>query len=148
MTWRAGGRRPTRSTKASSGSTTSGSKSAPGSGFARRSRASRARRIGTITPIDRGTSVTWEAPDARYRWFGVKVTIGNRVTWTVEPRGQSALVSAHVWATFRSIPSRLLEPVFTRLLKGTEKDREHTRVELRYLKHLIEASPPAHRGGP
>ncbi len=95
---------------------------------------------GTITNIDPGSSVTWETSKARYRWFGVPITIGEGVTWTVEPSGDTTRVSAHVWATFRSIPSRLLEPIFTRLLGGIEKDKEHTRIELRYLKRAIEAA--------
>ena len=98
--------------------------------------------IGTITKVQPGSTVTWEAPQARYRWFGVPITIGEGVTWSIEPTDDATRVSAHVWATFPTLPSRMLEPIFTRLLKGIEKDREHTRIELRYLKQLIEGSPP------
>jgi len=39
---------------------------------------------GTITAVDPGKAVTWEA-DARYRWFGIPVRVGEGVTWRVEP---------------------------------------------------------------
>lgn len=97
--------------------------------------------IGTITTFVPGSVVTWEAPEARYRWFGVPFGVGEGVTWRLEPHGdQTTNVSAHVWATFPSgWRGRLLETAFTRLLGGVEKDREHARTELRYLRRTIEA---------
>lgn len=95
--------------------------------------------IGTITRVHPGSSVTWETSKACYRWFGVPITIGEGVTWTVTSSGDNTRVSAHVWATFPSIASRLLRPIFIRLLSGIENDREHTRIELRHLKRLIES---------
>ncbi|OBF95184.1 hypothetical protein A5773_15230 [Mycobacterium sp. 852014-52450_SCH5900713] len=94
---------------------------------------------GTITAVDPGTAVTWEA-DARYRWFGVPLRVGEGVTWRVEPGdGSSTRVSAHVWATFpHHLLGRVAAFAFTHLLNGVEKDREHTRTELRYLKKIIE----------
>jgi hypothetical protein len=98
---------------------------------------------GTITRVAPGSAITWEAPEARYKWFGLSFTVGEGVTWRVEPGDddKSAIVSAHVWATFPpGVPGRLLEFGF-RMLGGVEKDREHARVELRYLKRVIEALP-------
>ncbi|EFG76422.1 hypothetical protein HMPREF0591_3723 [Mycobacterium parascrofulaceum ATCC BAA-614] len=94
---------------------------------------------GTITAVDPGTAVTWEA-DARYRWFGVSLDVGEGVTWSVEPSdAASTRVSARVWATFpRHLVGRVAAFAFVHLLNGVVKDREHTRTELRYLKRLIE----------
>lgn len=55
--------------------------------------------VGTITMVESGAGVTWEA-DATYRWLGVSVEIGEGVTWRVEPQSaSSAVVSARVWAS-------------------------------------------------
>lgn len=97
--------------------------------------------VGVITDVKPNSAVTWEAPDTRYRWYGIPVTLEEGVTWGIEPRdgGTGAEVSAHVWARFPSGPlGRLMGWTFVRLLDGVEKDREHARVELRYLKRLIE----------
>ncbi|OBI28336.1 SRPBCC family protein [Mycobacterium sp. E2238] len=94
---------------------------------------------GTITAVDPGTAVTWEA-DARYRWFGVPVRVGEGVTWRVEPDGEAKTrVGARVWATFpRHLLGRIAAFAFMHLLNGVEKDREHTRTELCYLRKIIE----------
>lgn len=95
--------------------------------------------VGTITAMDPDTSVTWEA-DARYRWLGVPILVGEGVTWRVEPKDDATTcVSARVWANFPNhIIGQLAAFAFMRLLNGVEKDREHARTELRYLKQLIE----------
>lgn len=95
--------------------------------------------VGTITAVDPGRAVTWEA-DARYRWLGIPVRVGEGVTWRVEPRDEATTrVSARVWATFpHHLVGRIAALAFTHLLNGVEKDREHTRTELRYLKDAIE----------
>jgi len=94
---------------------------------------------GTITAVGPGESVTWEA-DARYRWLGIPVRVNEGVTWRVEPWDKATTrVSARVWATFpRQLVGRIAKFAFTRLLNGVERDREHTRTELRYLKDVIE----------
>ncbi|OFB37031.1 hypothetical protein BA059_21030 [Mycolicibacterium sp. (ex Dasyatis americana)] len=96
---------------------------------------------GEITRVDPMSAVTWEAR-AQYKWWGVPVPIGEGVTWRIQPGDQDATqVSAHVWATYpRGLFGRFVGFVFTRLLDGIEKDREHARTELRYLKRVIEAS--------
>jgi len=103
--------------------------------------------VGEITEVQPGARVTWEAPAARYGLAGIYVSIGEGVTWSVAPHGDDeTCLSARVWANFPSgVRGRLIEWVFTRLLGGAEKDREHARVELRYLKRTIEAGA---RGAP
>ena len=101
--------------------------------------------VGEITRVDPQVSVTWEAPSARYRWLGMSITVGEGVTWSVQPHAEppaddATELSAHVWATFPpGRRGRLLELAFRHVLRGVEKDREHTRTELRYLKRTIEA---------
>lgn len=99
--------------------------------------------IGEITRVEPGTAVTWEAPAARYRWFGITFTIGEGVTWRIaedEPSGSGRTrLSARVWATFpHGVTGRVLEKLFTYALNGVERDREHTRCELRYLKQELD----------
>ncbi|MFI9843650.1 SRPBCC family protein [Nonomuraea sp. NPDC051941] len=97
---------------------------------------------GEITRVEPLASVTWEAPHARYRWFGIPITVSEGVTWGIEPLDRdSTRVSAHVWASFpRGVKGRVLEWVFSRVLRGVEKDREHARTELRYLKSVLEGA--------
>lgn len=97
--------------------------------------------VGTITRADPQAAVTWEAPKARYRILGVPFTIGEGVTWSVqsEPAGATRL-SAHVWATFPGPFGWLLQWMFTFLFRGVEKDREHARTELHYLKRIVETN--------
>ncbi len=95
--------------------------------------------VGTITAVEQGTAVTWDA-EAAYRLLGIGVDIGEGVTWRIRPEAPSStVVSAHVWATFPpGIFGKVVAFVFTRLLDGIAKDREHARTELRYLKRTIE----------
>lgn len=97
---------------------------------------------GTITRVDPCSAVTWEAPQARYRWLKMSIPVGEGVTWRIEPHSDDAEItdlSAHVWASFPSgLRGRLLEGAFIYLLGGVKKDREHARTELRYLKGVIE----------
>ncbi len=94
---------------------------------------------GTITAVRPGEAVTWEA-EAVYRLFGVSVRVDEGVTWSVAPDDEATTrVSARVWATFpRHLVGRLAAFAFVHLLNGVQKDREHARTELRYLKGLIE----------
>lgn len=98
---------------------------------------------GEITVFVPGWEVTWEAPAARYRLAGVGFTVGEGVTWGIRPSGSATRVSAHVWATFPpGFSGRLLQWSFEHLFHGIERDREHARTELRYLKRVIEAGVP------
>ena len=96
--------------------------------------------IGVVTRVEPGIEVTWEADHARYRLLGATFTVGEGVTWRVDPDGtDGSLLSAHVWARFPDgVVGRILELVFRRLLNGIEKDRRHARIELEYLKETIE----------
>lgn len=98
--------------------------------------------VGTITAVEPGKAVSWEA-DARYRWIGVSIPVREGVTWRVEPRGTDACtLSATVWAQFpRTSLGRVAFFAFSRLLNGIEKDRNHARAELVYLKKAIEVGP-------
>jgi hypothetical protein len=94
-----------------------------------------------ITVVKPGLAVTWEAPEARYRWYGIPMTISEGVSWRIEQREDqgNTQVSARVWVEFRlGILGSACRWAFVRLLNGIEKDREHARTELRYLKRLIE----------
>lgn len=95
--------------------------------------------IGSITHLDPGTSVTWEAHHMRYRLLAVPFTIREGVTWQVEPDGPGRCrISARVWAQFPTGPvGRLLWLVFTHLLNGVNKDRQHARTELEYLSGIL-----------
>ena len=100
--------------------------------------------VGTITSVEPDSAVTWEA-EATYRWLGIKLTVDEGVTWRVQRKGnEKSLLSARVWATFPRGPlGRLAALIFVHLLNGEEKDREHARTELRYLKRVIEATDAA-----
>lgn len=80
-------------------------------------------------------------PAARYRLLGIGFTIGEGVTWRIETHEPGAsTLSARVWATFPGVRGRIAEWIFTGLLNGITRDREHARTELRYLKHAIEST--------
>lgn len=96
--------------------------------------------VGELTRVVPLSEVTMEAPAARYRLFGIPLTVGEGVTWRLEPTDTvTSKVSAHVWATFPyGFLGHAMAWAFVNLLKGIAKDREHARVELRYLKQIIE----------
>lgn len=96
--------------------------------------------VGTITRVEPGSEVTWHAPAARYRWLGIGFTVGEGVTWRIEPdAGGDTELSARVWGTFApGLAGRLTEWAFKHVLNGVARDREHARTELRYLKRVIE----------
>lgn len=95
--------------------------------------------VGMITRLEPGQKVTWDAPHARYRWFGMSLSLSEGVTWRLESHGESTTVSARVWAEFPAGLRGSLTGMVFRVIGGVQKDREHTRTELRYLKHRIES---------
>ena len=99
--------------------------------------------VGVITGVDPGRAITWEADTMRYRLYGVRFTIAEGVTWSVDPHEfEASLLSARVWARFpEGLVGRILWLVFSRLLNGVERDRHHARIELEYLKKTIEFTP-------
>lgn len=96
--------------------------------------------VGELTRVLPQREVTMEAPAARYRLLGVPFTVGEGVTWRLEPADDgTSQVSANVWATFPyGVFGHVLAWAFVHVLNGIDKDREHARVELRYLKRIIE----------
>ena len=93
---------------------------------------------GSITEFEEGSRVTWEAA-ARYKLLGLPLHVQEGVTWTIEPRSSATTrISARVWATLPL--DHLTAPLF-RALGGVQKDREHARTELLYLKNVVEAEP-------
>jgi hypothetical protein len=103
--------------------------------------------VGSITSVEPGSAVTWEAA-ATYRWLGISIGVDEGVTWRVQPKGDDkTLLNARVWASSpRRLLGRLAAITFVHLLKGEDKDREHARTELRYLKHIIESAGPVVEG--
>lgn len=99
--------------------------------------------VGVITAAEPGKAVTWEA-EAIYRWLGVSVRVNEGVTWRLESADDACTqLSARVWATRPDgILGRAASVVFTRLLNGEAKDRQHTRTELQYLKRALEGPDP------
>jgi uncharacterized protein YndB with AHSA1/START domain len=99
--------------------------------------------VGTITSVEPDSAVTWEA-EATYRWLGMKLTVDEGVTWRVQlQENEKSLLSARVWAAFpQGALGRLAAIGFVHLFNGEEKDREHARTELRYLKRVIEGADP------
>ncbi|TDD92908.1 hypothetical protein E1293_00070 [Actinomadura darangshiensis] len=51
--------------------------------------------VGEITHVDAGTSVTWEAPAARYRWLGLPSPSGKASPGASSPRPTRPPGSAH-----------------------------------------------------
>lgn len=103
--------------------------------------------VGSITSVEPGSAVTWQA-QATYRWLGISVGVDEGVTWRVQPKGDDKTrLSARVWASSPRGPlGRLAALTFVHLLNGEDKDREHARTELRYLKRIIENAGPTANG--
>ena len=93
---------------------------------------------GAITQWVEGRAVTWQGV-AVYRHRGITITIEEGVTWTLSSSNGYAELSARVWALFpRNLIGRLGEWYFKHVLNGVERDREHARRELEYVKATIE----------
>lgn len=99
--------------------------------------------LGVITALQPGREVTWAAKHAHYRWLLHTVTVGEGVTWRVEPGARTEALSRRRWGA-RFPPTRVgtvLGWAFEHLLDGISKDRRrHARAELDYLKRVIESS--------
>lgn len=93
---------------------------------------------GRIVSLHKDSEATWEGT-AVYHYKGFKVPIHEGVKWRIAPMSDLAIVSASVWAAFpRSLTGRLLKWHAMKHMNIVELDREHTRLELNYLKDLIE----------
>ena len=93
---------------------------------------------GTVISLMPGVAATWEGV-ANYRHFGFDLAIQEGVTWSIEANMGSLTLSAHVSARFPAGAfGRFFEWYSVRILHVIERDRQHARCELEYLKHLIE----------
>jgi hypothetical protein len=93
---------------------------------------------GSITRLIPGREATWEGA-AVYRYYGIRIRVREGVSWLVESQGNTSILSARVWARFPStFFGRLVEWYTVRLLHVIDRDREHARCELEYLKRVME----------
>jgi hypothetical protein len=94
---------------------------------------------GRVTGWDPGTEVTWEGI-ANYRYLGFTMPIREGVSWRVGSDDQGAQLSANVWAKFpQSLAGKLFEWYAKTILDVVQRDREHARRELEYLRSAIES---------
>lgn len=95
---------------------------------------------GTITQWVPGTQVTWESK-AIYQYLGFPLRVREGVSWRVGSNDKGTQLSAHVWAEFSSsLVGRFFEWYAKAILKVVDRDREHARRELEYLKSAIESA--------
>lgn len=93
---------------------------------------------GSITGWITGREATWEG-SAMYRYWGIPLHIKEGVTWLIEEHGNKPCLSATVWAEFSATKfGRFLEWYAVKILNVVDRDREHARCELEYLKSIIE----------
>ena len=94
---------------------------------------------GTITQWVPGTVIEWEG-EALYHDRGFLLRIREGVSWRVDSLEEETQLCAHVWAVFSSgLKGRIFEWHTRNLLNVVDKDREHARRELVYLKSAIES---------
>lgn len=103
---------------------------------------------GRIVSMHPGVEAAWEG-EAVFHYPGLRVLVNEGVKWRLAAVSRDlTIVSANVWAEF---PSGLLGGVLEwhakRLRKMEEREREHTRRELHYLKEWVERDehPPPRR---
>ena len=119
----------------------SGSDIVPGTkvSFEERIAGVRGRAEGTITKVVPENVIEWQG-DAVYRYFGLSFRVREGVSWQVGDGDPGAKLSAHVWAEFSaSFAGRLFEWYAKTLLNVVDRDREHARRELEYLRSAIES---------
>jgi len=95
---------------------------------------------GEVTEFDPGRRVTWDAPGARYRYFGLPLVVDEGVSWELAPSDGGTELTARVWASFPdSLVGRIVEWSFEHVLDGVERDYEHAMAELEYIKCELES---------
>ena len=98
---------------------------------------------GSITKWIPGTEVTWEGV-ANYHYLGFLLRVHEGVSWRVGINNRGTQLSANVWAKFSSsLLGQLFEWYAKKILNVVDKDREHARRELEYLKSAIESPDQA-----
>lgn len=94
---------------------------------------------GMVTEWIPGVRVSWEGT-AKYSFFGISLRINEGFSWQVQKVGKGTILSAHVRADFSSpLTGRLFKWQSRRIRRVAERDREHARRELLYLKSVIES---------
>lgn len=98
----------------------------------------KAKAKGSIARWIPGREATWEGK-ATYRYCGISIHIREGVSWSIESHDRTSNLSASVWAMFPpTVFGRITEWYATTLLNVVDRDREHARCELEYLKRVIE----------
>ncbi|MGD8874292.1 MAG: hypothetical protein PVH38_04025 [Gammaproteobacteria bacterium] len=100
----------------------------------------RGKASGSISRWIPAREARWEG-EAVYRYYGISFRIQERVSWLFERRDKTTLLSAHVSAEFPpSLFGRFIEWYAIKILDIVDRDREHARRELEYLKSRIETA--------
>lgn len=94
---------------------------------------------GRIVSLHPRVEATWEGR-AVYHYLGIRIPIHEGVKWRLAGMGRDlTIISASVWAEFPGGPiGGLLEWHAKKHLDILERDREHMRQELNYLKDVVE----------
>lgn len=95
---------------------------------------------GRIVWLHEGSGARWEGT-ATYYWMGMKIRVEEGVEWHIAGMGELAIVSARGWVYFpKGLFGRVVKWYAMKVLKLERADREHTRLELKYLKGMIEGN--------
>lgn len=95
---------------------------------------------GRIVWLHEGSAARWEGT-ATYYWMGIKIPMEEGVEWHIAGMGELAIVSARVWMYFpKGLFGKVVKWYAMKVLKLERADREHTRLELKYLKGMIEGN--------
>ncbi len=98
----------------------------------------KAKAIGSITRWTPEREAAWEGK-ATYHYLGIPIHIHEGVSWRIKNHSGSSTLSAIVWAKFPpTVFGRFIEWYGTTFLNIVDRDREHARCELEYLKRVIE----------
>ncbi len=93
---------------------------------------------GTVTSFTEGVEAGWEGR-TEYRYMGLRFRMREGVSWRLDADGSRSNLSAHVWTHFPpGICGSILEWYAKTILKAVERDRDHARRELGYLKQHME----------
>jgi len=96
---------------------------------------------GEVTEVVPQRRLTWEATDARYRYFGLTVHVDESVSWELTPIDGATELTARVRASFpETLVGSLVEWSFEHLLDGVERDYQHAMRELEYIREELESS--------
>jgi hypothetical protein len=100
----------------------------------------RRKATGRIVWVHVDSAARWEGT-AAYRWMGMNIPMEEGVEWHIAGMGELAIVSARVWMYFpKGLFGRAVKWYAMKVLKIERASREHTRLELKYLKGMIEGN--------